>query len=419
MLTNKDFGIKIAELRKKKGLTQTQLAEMLNISNKTVSRWETGEGYPEITLLSPLAKALGVTTDELLAEHEEGTSQGGDENFDIPCSDNCGKGKVRGVKPKKHKEISVEWPKINLKEFFRRPMVILNILQCIFFITFSSLAFSCCLTREINQNKWNGFEEPSSGSGLFCTDNAGYIILTAMILFLVLLTIIHIWYYKSNRISRSVLIRNVGLSLVYTLGIFLNYSFVQGKSGYHTIGGNSDTVIFEYANGNFFNCDFFKVDRQFIACVFWSVVLFYLILEIISIKRLKKEQINCSSISENKSTFWKSLTIFNKIGLVCMLICLVSPFIALLITAVSQSLVVSITDSVVAVTPAVMLSFISILPKIGLIIAAIGFILGVCDLYDRQYKTSIIIMGGNLILPYIIGFLSIVLFIYPYQTLFN
>ena len=102
-----------------------------------------------------------------------------------------------------------------------------------------------------------------------------------------------------------------------------------------------------------------------------------------------------------------------------MLICLVSPFIALLITAVSQSLVVSITDSVVAVTPAVMLSFISILPKIGLIIAAIGFILGVCDLYDRQYKTSIIIMGGNLILPYIIGFLSIVLFIYPYQTLFN
>ncbi|MGN0727188.1 MAG: helix-turn-helix domain-containing protein, partial [Anaerovoracaceae bacterium] len=90
MLTNKDFGIKIAELRKKKGLTQTQLAEMLNISNKTVSRWETGEGYPEITLLSPLAKALGVTTDELLAEHEEGTSQGGDENFDIPCSDNCG-----------------------------------------------------------------------------------------------------------------------------------------------------------------------------------------------------------------------------------------------------------------------------------------------------------------------------------------
>ena len=70
MLNNRDFGAKIADLRKKKGLTQAQLADMLNISNKTISRWETGEGYPEVTLLSPLAKALGVTVDEMLAEPE-------------------------------------------------------------------------------------------------------------------------------------------------------------------------------------------------------------------------------------------------------------------------------------------------------------------------------------------------------------
>ena len=68
MLNNNEFGAKIADLRKEKGLTQAQLADLLNISNKTISRWETGEGYPEITLLSPLAKALGVTVDELLAE---------------------------------------------------------------------------------------------------------------------------------------------------------------------------------------------------------------------------------------------------------------------------------------------------------------------------------------------------------------
>ena len=73
MLNNRDFGAKIADLRKKKGLTQAQLAEMLNISNKTISRWETGEGYPEVTLLSPLAKALGVTVDEMLAEPEPET----------------------------------------------------------------------------------------------------------------------------------------------------------------------------------------------------------------------------------------------------------------------------------------------------------------------------------------------------------
>lgn len=62
------IGEKIAKLRKEKGLTQSQLAEMINVSNKTISRWETGEGYPEISLLVPLAKALGVSTDYLLKD---------------------------------------------------------------------------------------------------------------------------------------------------------------------------------------------------------------------------------------------------------------------------------------------------------------------------------------------------------------
>lgn len=67
-MDNKSFGEKIARLRKEQHLTQAQLAEKLHISNKTISRWETGEGYPEITLLAPLAEALGTTTDELLKE---------------------------------------------------------------------------------------------------------------------------------------------------------------------------------------------------------------------------------------------------------------------------------------------------------------------------------------------------------------
>lgn len=65
-MNDNNLAEKIAKLRKEKGLTQSQLAEMINVSNKTISRWETGEGYPEITLLMPLAKALGVTTDYLL-----------------------------------------------------------------------------------------------------------------------------------------------------------------------------------------------------------------------------------------------------------------------------------------------------------------------------------------------------------------
>jgi transcriptional regulator with XRE-family HTH domain len=45
------FGATITALRKKNGLTQTALAKLLNVSDKAVSKWETGLGYPEITLL--------------------------------------------------------------------------------------------------------------------------------------------------------------------------------------------------------------------------------------------------------------------------------------------------------------------------------------------------------------------------------
>ena len=60
-------GAGIRALREARGLTQARLAEMLNVSDKTVSKWETGRGYPDITLLEPIAKALGVSIAELFA----------------------------------------------------------------------------------------------------------------------------------------------------------------------------------------------------------------------------------------------------------------------------------------------------------------------------------------------------------------
>jgi len=52
--------------RKEKGLTQLQLAGLLNVSNRTVSKWENGDGFPDITLLPDISKELDVTIDELL-----------------------------------------------------------------------------------------------------------------------------------------------------------------------------------------------------------------------------------------------------------------------------------------------------------------------------------------------------------------
>lgn len=65
-MDNIQTGKLIAELRKKQGLTQQQLADKINLSNKTISKWESGVGAPDISNLSVLAEVLGISVDELL-----------------------------------------------------------------------------------------------------------------------------------------------------------------------------------------------------------------------------------------------------------------------------------------------------------------------------------------------------------------
>lgn len=60
------IGKVIFNLRKKNGVTQEQLANAVGISVPAVSKWETGNSYPDITLLIPIARYMGVTVDELL-----------------------------------------------------------------------------------------------------------------------------------------------------------------------------------------------------------------------------------------------------------------------------------------------------------------------------------------------------------------
>lgn len=71
-MNSKTVGAKIVKMRKERAYTQAALAERLNVSNKTVSRWETGDGFPEISLLPKLAAELGISVDELLSEDDIG-----------------------------------------------------------------------------------------------------------------------------------------------------------------------------------------------------------------------------------------------------------------------------------------------------------------------------------------------------------
>ena len=60
-------GATIKKLREAKSLTQLQLAEKIGVGSKAVSKWETAKGLPDITLIEPLAKALGVSVMELMS----------------------------------------------------------------------------------------------------------------------------------------------------------------------------------------------------------------------------------------------------------------------------------------------------------------------------------------------------------------
>lgn len=85
-MDNIQTGRLIAELRKKQGLTQQQLADKLNLSNKTISKWESGSGSPDISNLPVLAEALEISVDELL--NGELNQLKSDTNLDVPkdCS---------------------------------------------------------------------------------------------------------------------------------------------------------------------------------------------------------------------------------------------------------------------------------------------------------------------------------------------
>lgn len=65
----------IQATRKEQRLTQREVAEKLNISDKTVSKWETGNGLPEVSLMLPLCNILGISVNELLSGEKLGEKQ--------------------------------------------------------------------------------------------------------------------------------------------------------------------------------------------------------------------------------------------------------------------------------------------------------------------------------------------------------
>ena len=69
-MAKKDIGRNISDYRKKIGLTQQELAEILGVTNKAVSKWESGTSDPSTSNLLALAKLYGISAEDLLKEVE-------------------------------------------------------------------------------------------------------------------------------------------------------------------------------------------------------------------------------------------------------------------------------------------------------------------------------------------------------------
>ncbi|MGN1208366.1 MAG: helix-turn-helix domain-containing protein [Christensenellales bacterium] len=93
----------IQQQRKAKNLTQVELAQILNVSEKTISKWECGNGFPDVSLMLPLCKALDITANELLSAKKLSS-----EEYKLVAEKNLVELKIQQEKNTKHL-LSLEW----------------------------------------------------------------------------------------------------------------------------------------------------------------------------------------------------------------------------------------------------------------------------------------------------------------------
>lgn len=79
-MDNIKFGKFVSLLRKEKGWTQAELAERINVTDKAISKWERGLGFPDIKLIEPLAEALDVSILEIMRSEKNDSNQMSQEN---------------------------------------------------------------------------------------------------------------------------------------------------------------------------------------------------------------------------------------------------------------------------------------------------------------------------------------------------
>lgn len=124
-MEKKTLGAFIAQLRKEKGLTQKSLAELLSVSDKTVSHWECDETSPDISILPLLAQVLGVSIDELLQGEKKTVQPTVEHHYIPPKSEGFATRTINKIKSKMSGDITERY------SYFRILSLVGTIIPCV------------------------------------------------------------------------------------------------------------------------------------------------------------------------------------------------------------------------------------------------------------------------------------------------
>lgn len=210
-MTNKSIGNFLAELRKEKGITQKELADYLNVSDKTVSHWECDNYSPDISVIPVLAEFFGVSCDEILRgekkvpECNENISE--EPPTETSCDENNNEISFGCNQPTKDNEYA-KYARIRLHNTFSR-MKLTNVIAI-----FTSVALWAVLYTVIQLIEHrigiHDFELYASiGAGVFSAILGAIIVLSSHLKFLSMLNMCpfeEVEFIKWRRMARSIII---------------------------------------------------------------------------------------------------------------------------------------------------------------------------------------------------------------------
>ena len=233
-MTNKSIGNFLSELRKEKGITQKELADYLNVSDKTVSHWECDKYSPDISIIPVLAEFFGVTCDEILKAEKSASAY--DENIaEAPhekASYNESNGEINfSYEPLTKENEYAKYARIRLHNAFSRTKLT-NVIAIFTSIVLWAVSYTVIQLIEHKIGIHNFELYATIGSAFFSAAVGAIIILSSHLKFMSMVNMCpfeEVEFIKWRRMARSIII--VPLAIFVLMCIIAVFVFMPLDEG--------------------------------------------------------------------------------------------------------------------------------------------------------------------------------------------